>query len=137
MNRPIGYVIVCPCEPSANFQFHELIAWTTTAMSAVSSLRGSLRQYLTLLFTLDNAKSGLFYYVLLTQVVKAHRHLRARGITSSVNDIYTWISQVRTAAAQTLDMDLLNAPPLANYIFNSAHAINASQGYCSNGAGKA
>ncbi|KAF8187467.1 pyridoxal phosphate-dependent transferase [Pholiota molesta] len=62
-------------------------------MSAVSSLRGSLRQYLTLLFTLDNAKSGLFYYVLLTHVVKAHRHLRARGVTSSAKDIYTWISQ--------------------------------------------
>ncbi|KAF8971234.1 sphinganine-1-phosphate aldolase [Flammula alnicola] len=62
-------------------------------VTTVSAVKSSLAQYVSLLLTLNNAKSGLFYYILLLQVVKAHRHLRARGITASVKDIYTWISQ--------------------------------------------
>ncbi|PPQ90627.1 hypothetical protein CVT25_006610 [Psilocybe cyanescens] len=63
------------------------------ALNAVSAVRGSARQHLTTLLTLDNAKSGLFYYVLLVQAIKAKRHLRARGITASLKELYTWISQ--------------------------------------------
>lgn len=63
-------------------------------MSAVSGSRAPLRQYLSLLLSLDGAKSGLFYYVVFTQAIKAHRHLRARGITATVKELYTWISQV-------------------------------------------
>lgn len=63
-------------------------------MSAVSGPQGPLRQYLSLLLSLDSAKSGLFYYVVFTQTIKAHRHLRARGVTATVKELYTWISQV-------------------------------------------
>ncbi|KAG5643381.1 hypothetical protein DXG03_000995 [Asterophora parasitica] len=42
---------------------------------------------------LDNAKTILFFYVLLTQSVKAKRHLRARGIVASGRELYTWIAQ--------------------------------------------
>lgn len=46
------------------------------------------------IFNLNNAKSALFVYVLLTQTLKMQRHLRGRGLTTSVKDVYTWISQV-------------------------------------------
>lgn len=46
-------------------------------------------------FTFDNAKTALFFYVLLTNTLKAHRHLRARGIVTSARELYTWIAQVR------------------------------------------
>jgi hypothetical protein len=44
--------------------------------------------------TFDNAKTALFFYVLLTNTVKAQRHLRARGIVTSARELYTWIAQV-------------------------------------------
>ena len=69
-------------------------------MSVVSGPRGPLRQYLSLLLSLDSAKSGLFYYVVFTQAIKAHRHLRARGITATVKELYTWISQVAHNASK-------------------------------------
>lgn len=52
------------------------------------------RQIASLVFTLDGAKSALFYYVLLVQIVKAHRHLRARGARSTMKEVYTWVSKV-------------------------------------------
>ncbi|KAJ7282901.1 pyridoxal phosphate-dependent transferase [Mycena rebaudengoi] len=43
--------------------------------------------------TYEALKSLLFFYVLLTQSVKAQRHLRARGLFTSVREFYTWIVQ--------------------------------------------
>ncbi|KAG6919363.1 hypothetical protein DXG01_006912 [Tephrocybe rancida] len=45
------------------------------------------------LLSFDNAKTLLFLYVFLTHSVKAQRHLRARGITASASELYTWIAQ--------------------------------------------
>ena len=45
---------------------------------------------------LDIAKSALFYYVLTIYARKAYWHLRARGITASVKDVYFLVSQVRS-----------------------------------------
>lgn len=42
----------------------------------------------------ENAKTFLFLYVFLTQTLKAYRHLRARGITTSIHELYTAVSQV-------------------------------------------
>lgn len=42
---------------------------------------------------LDVAKSALFYYVLAIYARKAYWHLRARGITASVRDVYVLVSQ--------------------------------------------
>lgn len=46
-------------------------------------------------FTFDNTKTLLFYYILFKQSLKASRHLRARGLTGTVREFWTWISQVR------------------------------------------
>ncbi|KAF9526574.1 pyridoxal phosphate-dependent transferase [Crepidotus variabilis] len=63
-------------------------------MSAVaSSSKSSLKQIASLLLTLDGAKSALFYYVLLVQIIKAHRHLRARGTRMTMKELYTWVSR--------------------------------------------
>ncbi|KAJ6625827.1 PLP-dependent transferase [Mycena sp. CBHHK59/15] len=43
--------------------------------------------------TYETFKTVLFFYVLLKQSVKAQRHLRARGIVTSVREFYTWIAQ--------------------------------------------
>ncbi|KAJ3512940.1 hypothetical protein NLJ89_g3237 [Agrocybe chaxingu] len=61
--------------------------------TAVAGARTSLRHYASLFLTLDSAKSALFYYVLLTQVIKAQRHLRARGLTTTAKELYSWVSQ--------------------------------------------
>jgi sphinganine-1-phosphate aldolase len=44
--------------------------------------------------TYETLKTILFFYVVLKQSVKAQRHLRARGIITSVREFYTWIAQV-------------------------------------------
>ncbi|KAF8907824.1 pyridoxal phosphate-dependent transferase [Gymnopilus junonius] len=61
--------------------------------TTISNVRNTVRHYGPLVLTLDNLKSGLFYYVLLIYAIKAKRHLRARGITESLKDIQRWISQ--------------------------------------------
>ncbi|KAJ7141450.1 pyridoxal phosphate-dependent transferase [Mycena epipterygia] len=43
--------------------------------------------------TYETLKTILFFYVVLKQSVKAQRHLRARGIITSVREFYTWIAQ--------------------------------------------
>ncbi|KAJ7187901.1 pyridoxal phosphate-dependent transferase [Mycena filopes] len=41
----------------------------------------------------DTVKTLLFAYVILTNSLKAHRHLRARGLVTSFREFYTWIAQ--------------------------------------------
>ncbi|KAK7005826.1 Sphinganine-1-phosphate aldolase [Favolaschia claudopus] len=43
--------------------------------------------------TYEAFKTVLFFYVLLTQSVKIQRHLRARGIATSIREFYTWIAR--------------------------------------------
>ncbi|KAJ6498960.1 pyridoxal phosphate-dependent transferase [Mycena sanguinolenta] len=43
--------------------------------------------------TYEALKTILFFYVLLKQSVKVQRHLRARGLVTSVRDFYIWIAQ--------------------------------------------
>lgn len=57
-------------------------------VSAVRTLVSSQLVY-------ENAKTVLFFYVLLTRSQKAYRHLRARGITYSIKELWRYISQVR------------------------------------------
>ncbi|KAK0476839.1 sphinganine-1-phosphate aldolase [Armillaria novae-zelandiae] len=40
----------------------------------------------------DKAKTVFFVYFLLTHYLKAHRHVRARGVVTSVKEIYAWIA---------------------------------------------
>ena len=47
------------------------------------------------LLNLDTAKTLVFWYILLVRMLKIQRHLQARGIRSSIHDVYLWISQVR------------------------------------------
>ncbi|KAF8634287.1 hypothetical protein AX17_004242, partial [Amanita inopinata Kibby_2008] len=42
---------------------------------------------------MDTAKTLLFWFVVLRQTVKIQRHLRARGVRSSIRELYVWISQ--------------------------------------------
>jgi sphinganine-1-phosphate aldolase len=66
-----------------------------------------VKQSLPLVLTLNNAKSALFYYVLFVQLVKARRHLRARGIIASAKDVYTWAAQVCLAGSITMHLALI------------------------------
>ncbi|KAJ7077267.1 pyridoxal phosphate-dependent transferase [Mycena belliarum] len=43
--------------------------------------------------TYEGLKTFLFFYVALKYAVKSQRHLRARGITTSIREFYTWIAQ--------------------------------------------
>lgn len=43
----------------------------------------------------DRLKTALFLYVILTRVLKLQRHLRARGIASSINEFITSVKYVR------------------------------------------
>ncbi|KAF8692318.1 hypothetical protein AX14_002590 [Amanita brunnescens Koide BX004] len=45
------------------------------------------------LLNLDTAKTLVFWYILLVRMLKIQRHLQARGIRSSIHDVYLWISQ--------------------------------------------
>ncbi|KAF9541396.1 PLP-dependent transferase [Agrocybe pediades] len=61
--------------------------------STVATTRNALKNYASLILTLDNVKSGLFYYLILLHAIKAKRHLQARGITTTAKEIYLWVSQ--------------------------------------------
>ncbi|KAL7281568.1 hypothetical protein ACG7TL_004885 [Trametes sanguinea] len=41
----------------------------------------------------DNIKTAIVVYIIFTRLVKAERHVRARGIVRSVSDIYRWVVQ--------------------------------------------
>ncbi|KAJ8469101.1 hypothetical protein ONZ45_g17000 [Pleurotus djamor] len=41
----------------------------------------------------ESLKTILFVYVLIRHTLKIHRHLRARGISGTVREIYQWINQ--------------------------------------------
>ncbi|PFH53702.1 hypothetical protein AMATHDRAFT_54119 [Amanita thiersii Skay4041] len=65
-------------------------------MSALVPRRSNLSPYVTSLLStlnLDTAKTVLFWYVLLTQTLKIQRHVRARGLGSSMRDVYIWVAQ--------------------------------------------
>jgi sphinganine-1-phosphate aldolase len=44
---------------------------------------------------ISRVKTAVFLYVILTRLLKLKRHLRARGISSSVNDLVSWFKYVR------------------------------------------
>lgn len=44
---------------------------------------------------ISRTKTVVFLYVVLTRLLKLKRHLRARGISSSVNDLVSWFKYVR------------------------------------------
>ncbi|KAF8893553.1 PLP-dependent transferase [Infundibulicybe gibba] len=41
----------------------------------------------------EAAKSILFFYVLFTHLLKAQRHLRARGVSTTAQELYRWVAQ--------------------------------------------
>ena len=44
----------------------------------------------------DHLKTALFVYVLLTQCARARRHLRARGVVSTIRDLWHWLTEVHS-----------------------------------------
>ncbi|KII92641.1 hypothetical protein PLICRDRAFT_37419 [Plicaturopsis crispa FD-325 SS-3] len=57
------------------------------------SQRAIASNYARSLLTLDNAKTALFVYVILTQALKAERHLAARGVPGTLREFWKWLSQ--------------------------------------------
>ena len=47
----------------------------------------------------QNFTNAVVVYLLLTRTLKAHRHLRARGILQTIRDFYKWVLQVCLANA--------------------------------------
>ena len=47
----------------------------------------------------EHLKTALFVYVLLTRLLKVHRHLRARGLRSTAQEYWTLLNKVRPKAA--------------------------------------
>jgi sphinganine-1-phosphate aldolase len=58
-------------------------------MADVSKVRAVVATNL----NLNSVKTLLFYYVLLQQLVKTQRHLRARGLSQTAIDFVRWVSQ--------------------------------------------
>jgi hypothetical protein len=50
----------------------------------------------------EHAKTLLFVYVLLTNAGKIKRHLRARGIASTLQDFWKWIAEVKSCLVMQL-----------------------------------
>jgi hypothetical protein len=81
------------------FAFHPIsqarvIVEDTGSMATTITSRGYATA-LTSRFNLNLVKTLLFYYVLSTYALKAQRHLVARGIVTSVKEVYTSITKVR------------------------------------------
>ncbi|KAJ3749466.1 pyridoxal phosphate-dependent transferase [Lentinula detonsa] len=65
----------------------------STTVKKVTDFLGSNRTLLSQRSLYDNFKSLLFIYFLVTQSLKAERHLRARGILTTFKEFYAWIAQ--------------------------------------------
>lgn len=68
------------------------------ASTTITNVSNSVKRYrssLTLsnLLSFDSAKSALFFYILITQTIKVQRHLRARGVSATLKELYIWVSQ--------------------------------------------
>ena len=50
----------------------------------------------------DTAKTVLFVYVLLTNGLKARRHIRARGFRQTIAELWTWLCQVSVSECGTI-----------------------------------
>ena len=64
----------------------------STSMAGLRTRANALLQH----SLISHAKTTIFYYVLLFQYLRFYRHLRARGIRTSISEFYTWISKVRS-----------------------------------------
>lgn len=53
-----------------------------------------IRDFLRTRTPYETAKTALFFYVVTTQTLKLCRHVRARGVTDSVRESWTWIYKV-------------------------------------------
>ncbi|KAK2464343.1 hypothetical protein APHAL10511_003800 [Amanita phalloides] len=51
------------------------------------------RMVASLLTGFNAAKAIVFWYILFTRLLKIQRHLRARGVRSSIREVYLWISR--------------------------------------------
>jgi sphinganine-1-phosphate aldolase len=65
----------------------------STSIAAIRTRTNALLQST----LISRAKTILLFYVLLVQYLKFSRHLRARGVRTSVSELYTWISQVHSS----------------------------------------
>lgn len=71
-------------------------------MKGIMSLKGILQRRNSTLHLLDAAKTILFYYVLFTYTLKLQRHIKARGVTTSLKEVHNWISRVRQGLAAVI-----------------------------------
>ncbi|KAH8119045.1 pyridoxal phosphate-dependent transferase [Phellopilus nigrolimitatus] len=58
-------------------------------MAMLANAHDSAKRFI----TFDSAKTVLFVYVLLTHSLRAQRHLRARGVTQTISEFWTWLCQ--------------------------------------------
>ncbi|KAE9403922.1 PLP-dependent transferase [Gymnopus androsaceus JB14] len=65
----------------------------TTVVKKFSDTVGLVKPIFLQRSLFENFKSLLFIYVLVTQSIKAQRHVRARGIVTTGKELYTWIAQ--------------------------------------------
>lgn len=45
---------------------------------------------------IEHFKTAVFVYVVLTRLLKVQRHLRARGLRSTLVEFWTWVNKVRS-----------------------------------------
>ena len=48
---------------------------------------------------LEQVKTIVFVYVVLSRLIKVHRHLRARGLRTTLVEYWTWMTKVRGAVS--------------------------------------
>lgn len=63
-------------------------------MSASASLSHRVKALTVSNPLVEHFKTALFVYVLLTRLLKVHRHLRARGLRSTALEYWTWLNKV-------------------------------------------
>jgi hypothetical protein len=68
---------------------------TLATMPGELQLKTMARDIFTTKSLYDKAKTALFAYVVLQYLLKANRHLWARGIRTTAHELYVWITQVR------------------------------------------
>ncbi|EPQ57117.1 PLP-dependent transferase [Gloeophyllum trabeum ATCC 11539] len=63
---------------------------SSVVQKASSNVRAAVSQRA---LTFDKLKTALFFYVVWTNSLKLYRHLCARGIASTLTDVYKWVAQ--------------------------------------------
>lgn len=87
----------------------ELLSTTMSAEETLLALQSMV--------TFENAKTALFFYVILSYLLQAYRHLRANGFRRTIYEGWVWVQKVRVEGTRRARVHATKHIPWQQVIF--------------------